>query len=435
MIKNFKLIATLCAAVLFASCEKAVFDENTEEETVIEAPATATLNIVMRAATRDENAVKDGRIYIFNEKGKCIQLLSTSEENNAATVTMAAGTYDLYAVGGEDLSRFILPSQESATPKSIIKRMTDKTMDDLQIKHATVSIADGEKMTQNMSLAHKVICIDELEILQVPSGVTKVEVMLTPLYSGVYLDGEYPEAPTESYRIMLNRQEDEKTWKASPNQMLFPSKGMPNIKIAFTTEDGTTSYSYTASEDFPANHHYAIIGTCKAAQGVTLTGVLTSEDWGEKRTITFDFDDSQKGFSKPEAGKFCSGYYVVSTDATNRTAVLLSPETVPYAAPAKGEKDSAWLAALNTALAAAAKPSGITNSWRLPTLDEAACFTTGSQAAFVEGKGMTKSFYATKDGTLYWTYGSESTEGKEQHFGTTEFADFVLLRPVIDIKY
>ena len=48
---------------------------------------------------------------------------------------------------------------------------------------------------------------------------------------------------------------------------------------------------------------------------------------------------------------------------------------------------------------------------------------------------MTKSFYATKDGTLYWTYGSESTEGKEQHFGTTEFADFVLLRPVIDIKY
>mgnify|MGYP006958168162 FL=1 len=72
MIKNFKLIATLCAAVLFASCEKAVFDENTEEETAIEAPATSTLNIVMRAATSDEDAVKDGRIYIFNEKGKCI---------------------------------------------------------------------------------------------------------------------------------------------------------------------------------------------------------------------------------------------------------------------------------------------------------------------------------------------------------------------------
>ena len=136
---SIKLFLTLCAAVLFASCEKAVFDENTEEETVIEAPATATLNIVMRAATSDEDAVKDGRIYIFNEKGKCVQLLSTSEESNAATVTMAAGTYDLYAVGGEDLSRFILPSQESATPKSIIKRMTDKTMDDLQIKHATVS--------------------------------------------------------------------------------------------------------------------------------------------------------------------------------------------------------------------------------------------------------------------------------------------------------
>ena len=435
MIKNFKLIATLCAAILFASCEKAVFDENTEEETVIEAPATARLNIVMRAATSDENAVKDGRIYIFNEKGKCVQLLSTSEESNTATVTMAAGTYDLYAVGGEDLSRFILPSQESATPKSIIKRMTDKTMDDLQIKHATVSIADGEEMTQNMSLAHKVICIDELEIQQVPVNVTKVEVTLTPLYSGVYLDGQYPDTPTESYRIFLHKQEDEKTWKASPNQMLFPSKGMPNIKIAFTTEDGTTSYSYTASEDFPANHHYAIIGTCKAAQGVTLTGVLTSEDWGEKRTITFDFDDNHKGFANPVAGKYCSGYYVVSVDAAKRTAVLLSPDAINYTAPAKDEGASVWLEALNTALAATQKPSGVKNSWRLPTLEEAACFTTGSQAVFVEGKGLTKSFYAMTDGVLYWTYGSETTEGKKQKSGTTGFVDFIQLLPVIDITY
>ena len=433
--KDLKLILTLCAAVLFASCEKAVFDENTEEETVIEAPATARLNIVMRAATSDENAVKDGRIYIFNEKGKCVQLLSTNEENNAATVTMAAGTYDLYAVGGEDLSRFILPSQETASPKSIIKRMADKTMDDLLMKHTTVSIADGEEMTQNMALSHKVICIDELEIQQVPSGVTKVEVMLTPLYSGVYLDGEYPEAPTESYRIMLNRQEDEKTWKASPNQMLFPSKGMPNIKIAFTTEEGTFSYSYTATEEFPANHHYAIIGTYKAAQGITLTGVLTSEDWGEKRTITFDFDDNHKGFANPVAGKYCSGYYVVSVDAAKRTAVLLSPDSIKYTAPAKDEGASIWLEALNTALAATPKPSGVKNSWRLPTLEEAACFTTGSQAVFVEGKGLTKSFYAMTDGVLYWTYGSETTESKEQKSGTTGFVDFIQLLPVIDITY
>ena len=435
MIKNFKLIATLCGAILFASCEKAVFDENTEEETVIEAPATARLNIVMRAATSDENAVKDGRIYIFNEKGKCVQLLSTNEENNAATVTMAAGTYDLYAVGGEDLSRFILPSQETASPKSIIKRMADKTMDDLLMKHTTVSIADGEEMTQNMALSHKVICIDELEIQQVPVNVTKVEVTLTPLYSGVYLDGQYPDTPTESYRIFLNKQEDEKTWKASPNQMLFPSKGMPNIKIAFTTEEGTFSYSYTATEEFPANHHYAIIGTYKAAQGITLTGVLTSEDWGEKRTITFDFDDNHKGFANPVAGKYCSGYYVVSVDAAKRTAVLLSPDSIKYTAPAKDEGASIWLEALNTALAATPKPSGVKNSWRLPTLEEAACFTTGSQAVFVEGKGLTKSFYAMTDGVLYWTYGSETTEGKEQKSGTTGFVDFIQLLPVIDITY
>jgi hypothetical protein len=40
-----------------------------------------------------------------------------------------------------------------------------------------------------------------------------------------------------------------------------------------------------------------------------------------------------------------------------------------------------------------------------------------------------------KDGTLYWTYGSETTKGKKQESGTTGFVDFIQLRPVIDIKY
>ena len=434
MANHFKFFMALSAVVLFASCEKAVLDEDSEEGGV-EAPATARLNIITRGATSDENTVKDGRIYIFNEEGKCVNLLSTDEEDNTATVMMPAGTYNLYAVGGEDLSRFILPSQEVATPNSVIKRMSDKAMDDLLMRSTTVTIADGETLKQTIALAHKVICIDELEIKQVPINVTKVEIMLTPLYSGVYLDGTYPDTPTESYRILLNKQKDEKTWKASPNQMLFPSKGMPNIKITFTTEAGTSSYSYTATEEFPANHHYTISGTCKAEQGITLTGILTSEDWGEKRTIEFDFDNDNKGFASPVAGKYCSGYYVVSVDATQRTAVLLSPDTIKYTAPTESEKAADWLKALNTALASMEKPSGITNSWRLPTLTEAACFTTGSQAVFVEGKGSTKSFYATKDGELVWTYGKETSKGKEQISGTTGFADFVKLRPVIDIKY
>jgi hypothetical protein len=434
MANHFKFFIALSAVVLFASCEKAVFDEDSEEGGV-EAPATARLNIITRGATSDENTVKDGRIYIFNEEGKCVNLLSTDEEDNTATVMMPAGTYNLYAVGGEDLSRFILPSQEVATPKSMIKRMPDKAMDDLLMKSTTVTIADGETLNQTIALAHKVICIDELEIQQVPVSVTKVEVMLTPLYSSVYLDGTYPDTPTESYRIILNKQGDEKTWKASPSQMLFPSKGMPNIKITFTSETGTSSYSYTATEEFPANHHYAISGTCKATQGVTLTGILTSEDWGEKRTITFDFDDDNKSYANPVAGKYCSGYYVVSADAAKRTAVLLSPDTIRYTAPAQDKEASAWLEAINTALAAAEKPAGVTNNWRLPTLAEAACFTTGSQAVFVDGKGTTKTFYATKDGELVWTFGKETSKGKEQTYGTTKLADFIKLRPVIDITY
>jgi len=434
--KYFAGILVLGMMMALVSCEKVVLDEESIDYPSEQPSGTAQLTVKTRGEGTDENAVAQGRIYIFNQAGECVQMLSTDDENNSATVQMAAGTYTLYAVGGEDLTRFNLPSKSEATSTSVITRVEGKVMDDLLMKQATVTLEDGEQLNQVLSLEHKVICISQLEIKKVPSTVTKVEVTISPIYSTIRLNGTYPDTPTESYKVSLTKQEDGKTWKAQPQQMLFPSKGMPTIKVSITTSEGTVSYSYTASEELPANHHFNISGTYMAAQGVTLTGVLTAAGWGEDREITFDFDDDNKEVVtyNPVAGELCNGYYVVSVNATARTAVLLAKQKLTYEVPATGSAESVWLEALAAPMAALALPENIQGSWRLPTLDEAAVFTQGTNDISFDSSGNSPSYFCLDGGVLKWAYTKQTDSGNVLKSGTN-YNGNVLLRPVIDINY
>ncbi|MBR3619358.1 MAG: hypothetical protein IKN44_06360 [Bacteroidaceae bacterium] len=222
MKKEFFLIA-LGAIMMLTACEKIVIPEDEEASPIPtgELDGSAQLMISTRTGGGDNNAVAEGRIYIFNQAGSCVQMLSTDEDDNSAVAHLAAGSYSLYAVGGDDLSRFVLPTQNNATTTSVITRQEGKVMDDLLMKKADVVLEDGESTNLNMALEHKVLAISEVEIKKVPTDVTNVEVALMPLYSSIRLDGVYPDTPTESYKIALTKQDDGKTWKALPNQMLF----------------------------------------------------------------------------------------------------------------------------------------------------------------------------------------------------------------------
>lgn len=434
---NSKYFAGILASgmmMALVSCEKVVLDDENMDFPYEQPSGTAQLTVKTRGEGTDENAVAQGRIYIFNQAGECVQMLSTDDQNNSATVQMAAGTYTLYAVGGEDLTRFNLPSKSEATSTSVITRVEGKVMDDLLMKQATVTLEDGEQLNQVLSLEHKVICISQLEIKKVPTTVTKVEMTISPIYSTIRLDGTYPDSPTESYKVSLTKQEDGKTWKALPQQMLFPSKGMPSIKVAITTSEGTVSYSYTASEELPANHHFNISGTYMAAQGVTLTGVLTAAGWGEDREISFDFDDDNKITEIPVAGNLYNGYYVVSVNATAQTAVLLAKQKLTYEVPASGSDASVWLEATVAPMAALELPANATGSWRLPTIDEAAVFTQGTNDITFDSSGNSPSYFCLDEGVLKWAYTKQTDSGNLLKSGTN-YNGNVKLRPVIDIHY
>lgn len=445
---NIVLYATaaLSAVLTFSSCEKIAINEESEFPSTVtdQVNGSARLNIITRAGAgdSDDDIISEGRIYLFNSAGKCIQLLSTDEENNQATVQLSAGSYALYAVGGNDLSRFSFPIQSEATSASVIKLIDGKVMDDLLMASANVDLEDGETLNQNLSLVHKVLCIDEIEIKQLPQTVTKVEVSLTPLYSSVQLDGEYPASPTGNYKIELTKQSDGTTWKASPKQMLFPSKGNPTIKVSITTDEGVMGYSYNAAEELPANHHFTIIGTYKAEQGVSLTGVLTAAGWEEDRTISFDLDGSNQTVYNPVAKEFCNGYYVVTVDEANHTAVLLSQKNIPYVAPANESSSEAWKQTLAASLAAWDKPEGANcGNWRIPTIAEAELITQDPRAVTIDTSTSpftSISIFCLNGNVLNWAE-SRTEDNIEYTFhsgsgGITSSAN-IYLRGVIDITY
>ena len=436
-----KLIILL-SVLMLSSCEKILEPENEQSkqdpaETTQQENATAQLNIVTRAGGDDTDGeeLADGRIYIFNDAGKCVKLLTTNQESNQAAAQLAAGRYTLYAIGGKDLSRFSLPTQTQATKNSVITRLEGKVMDDLMWAVANVDLEDGETLNQNIVLEYKVLCLDGVEIKNVPATINSVEVSFTPLYSSMKMDGTYPDTPTESYKIALARQSDGSTWKAEPRQMLFPSKGQPTVKVSMTTDAGTQAYSYNAEEELEANHHFSVVGTYKAAQGVSLTGILTMGGWGEDRTITFDFDDANVAFENPVAGQRCNGYYVVTVDEANRKAVLLAKASIAYEAPSS-KVASDWLQALETAMAALEKPAGVSSAWRLPTIAETTIFTQDTQVTTVGAtSGTTLNYYCLDGDVLNWAYSKKVSTGYEFLHYNTNFADVVRLRPVIDITY
>ena len=423
------------ALVTLASCEKELLTETDDEETEVSgqsSKATAHLNVMTRGTGTDpsQNAVTQGRVYVFNSVGQCVRLLSTDESSNKASANLPAGTYTLYAVGSSDLSRFVLPSKSKATPASVITRVEDADMTDLLLKTASVTLEGGEDINQDMVLDHKVLCIDHLEIKGVPDDVTKVEVSLSPLYTSIQLDGTYVATPTESYKIALTQSADiSSTWEASPNQMLFPSVGTPTIKVSFTTATGVKSYSYTTSEALPANHHFTISGTYTANYEIALTGILTSSDWGEDLTVTFGFDE--KNNVVPVAGQSFKGHLVLSVDETHHTALVRS-KTVDYTAPAANASESEWLTALNTAMSAVDKPEGAVGNWRIPTYDEALLFVTNP--ALYQGKDNTPAYFCLNDGDLERVWASNlTTTPVSSH--DVNYQTGVNLRAVITIGY
>lgn len=398
---------------------------------------TSQLSITTRA-DGDLANIKDGRIYVFNQAGTCIEVLTTAEATQSATTLLAPGTYQVYAVGSEDLDRFSLPDKNNAKADSKITLNEGNAMEDFLTTQAQVTLEDGVTQQLNLQMERKVTSITSITIKKVPTDVTAVSVTIEPLYSSILLDGSFPNE-TEPAKMVLTKKEDG-TWQTTPNMLHFPSKGKPTITITFTREDGLKSYSYTANEELAANHHFTIEGTYTQSQGVTLTGIIYNSEWGEDKTITFDFDDeniSDNGsgddsgntdVTMPTPGSTYKGCYVVAVNGNKAT--LLSPTENRYEVDKEDMVTS--LETVNDALSTWPTVTNVSGTWRCPTENEARTYlsdpnciqptSTKTTYLFLENQEL-KAIMLTID----------AGNGSRRITLPSTLEGWYLLRPVIDV--
>ena len=417
-------MAAMCGMLTLSSCSEEVFNSAVPE------PAESgegQLRIVTRG---DAETPLQTRLYIFNDAGQCIQLLSPDEHEQFVTTSLTAGTYDLCGIGSKDFSNFVLPTVEEATPTTEVIVATGKQRGDLLIGHKQITLEDGDRENIDIQLERKVTHVTSIVIHEVPNDVEQVSVSITPMYRKLLLNGTL-EDPTGTYTVNLTDL-GSGDWEAAPDEMILPSDGHPTITITFTKNEKPKSYTYTAAQSINANTNVTLEGTFVGQKGIVLTATMTPQSWNSTpQDITFDFDEH------PIAGQTYQGYFVVANDPTNRTATLLSQNRVNFTAP-EGNTQADWLPVLNSAMNSLEKPSfaTATDYWRLPTATECTIFSrnTNYVMTFSEENGYSPFFFCLDGTTLKWGL-SVKTESDIAFYAENSLNKYVVLRPVIDITY
>ena len=422
--KTFSMICmtAMCGVLTLSSCSEEVMNQSVPEPVEGQSQLGVT--------TRGDVETLQSRLYVFNDAGRCVLFLSPDDHAQLVTTNLSAGTYDLYGIGSDDLSNFVLPTVDDATATTELVVAEGKQMGDLLMGHETITLADGDRENIDLQLERKVSHVTSITIHEVPSDVEQVSVTVSPMYQKILLNGTLSD-PTGTYTVNLTDQ-GSGDWAAEPDALILPSKNRPTITITFNKGETTKSYSYAAVQSLKANNNVSLEGTFVGLKGIVLTAIATPQSWEpDSRDISFDFDEY------PVAGQTYQGYFVVTNDPTNRTATLLSLSSISFTAP-NSDDQADWLTAFNTAMNNLSKPAfaAADDQWRLPTEEEIKIFAKNTDyvMSFDAASGYGSIYFYLTNNTLKW--GGYRKSGNELLFQTnTNVTSAMSLRPVIDITY
>lgn len=432
---------------------------NEQESDLLSANQSSNNQLSIVTHTR-EGETPIASVYLFNANNAFVRTLQTDAAgytSASASVKLPEGSYTLCALSPSDLSHFQIP--ETPTPTSAITLAEGQTMSDLLIGSATTTLSDGENGEVDLELQRKVLELSSITISQVPDDVTGVTVSIAPFYSAIQFNGEYVATDPVSATFTLAATATDGVWQVTPQQLVFPSKGVPTITVTFTRENEDPSiYTYTAESAFTANSKYNIAGTYTEPLGVTLSGGITLQSWVTDPTaVNFEFDESNKGNNSggdeggsnagsggsetndpPVVGQTYKGCYVVSVNSDAKTAVLLSPTEKRSYNGGNGGSNS-WLNTLNTALSSW-EVDGISGTWRIPTLEEMEDISAFPDALGISA-GTRPKYFCLIDSILREVSLIRKSENAGGYIeikleDITDTYDIgTYLRPVIDISY
>ena len=278
-------MATLC----LASCSKSVTDD--DDNTAITAgQGNSNLSILTRAGEGEGSVAYPVVLYVFNSSNQCVAVKTLADETAELTIEgLKADTYNVFAIGGADNTRYSLPTQANATPTTLITLLEGKVHEDLMTGRNTVVIGDDEDNQLTLALQRKVAMVKQVEVKMVPADAEAVSLVITPLREAFQLNGEYS-GEAGSFTQDLVKQSDNRTWKNATEQYMLPSVGNATITIKMTLDGNVRSYSYTCAEPLLANYKLNIDATY-TGNTFNMTGTLTGATWEGERTITFEFNE------------------------------------------------------------------------------------------------------------------------------------------------
>lgn len=306
-------VAAFCGMVTLGSCAQEVINED-----------MSASDSRMTVMTRGEGdpVTSPVRLYVFDSNDGCVTMETLDVGSSSFTKNLPAGTYDVYALAGDE-SRYALPSKDEATKTTPIALKSGEQLGDLMIGHSSVTLSDGITNETTLNLSRKVILLRSVIIKDVPEGTTDVSMKISPIQESILLNGTY-QGNEGAFSVALTKQSDGTTWKmATEDVFLLPSVGKPTITITI----GSTPFTYSCPNELEANHKVTIEGTYKEPTTqpaeLTLTGTINGVAWGEDSHVSFDFgpDDSSTTTPPeiPAQGSTYLGCYVLSVSGNDVT--------------------------------------------------------------------------------------------------------------------
>ena len=428
--KHFQL-ACMGAILTLSGCTEEVIN------TVNEASGPVQTFSLLKFNTRGEGDITTpGYLYLFKDNS-CVSRLDMGADGQVPAMPLSPGSYAIYAIGGEDLDHYALPASDEAETTSVIGLKAEASMGDLLMGGTTIELEEGETEEAALELERKVFRLEQVAVRNVPDEVSKVELAISPVSDNILLNGTYADK-TSTLVVSLNKG-DGGIWSATPQRYALPSSIAPTIALSFTTATGVVVYRKTVDDAIAANTKLNIEGTYAETQPSTFSATITAQTWpASAREISFDFDETDNGAlgSAPVAGQMHDGYYVISVNETNKTAILLAKTHISYTAPGEKATDAPeadWIASFVAPMASLEKPFAAIGDWRLPTFAECSYFTADATQVRVKNDASSAYLFMNDDG-LRWGQTVFKDEGNEFKSGSG-YNSSIYLRPVIEVSY
>lgn len=430
-------VSAICGMMTLCACSKEVLNDKWMER-------DSQLTVLTRGDgdSGDPVIATPVRLYVFDSEDQCVAAQTEEGTGTPISMKLPAGTFAVYAIGGADDSRLVLPTQESAEKTSVISLKEGKALDDLMTAYATVTLSSKGTNTLTLGMERKVCQIVSATITNVPDETEEVSISISPFYESILLNGSY-HGENGTCIIPLVKQTDSNTWEETAGIYQLPSVGKPTISVRI--DDST--YSYTCEEELSANYKITIEGTY-TGPNIMLSGTITGVAWSEEKSIQFTFNedgsetvDDESGTSGsgnnesgdeggidapvPEVGSLYQGCYVLAVDGKQVT-ILSSEEKNDIVTNNDG--DNKIKSKINDELQEWSVPN-ITAEWRL--IDVNTLQLIESAAGQINSPGINAKNYFYTNGSTVKVF--NITNGNTSYNGIA--TDITYLRPVTTLTF